>query len=118
MFVCVIFIVKMTAFIQLCQEGEVDQVRQAIALNPICIYETDADGCGSLHWAAFYNNVTLLSLLLNAALKTSTTTVTDWLNRHGGQQQATALHWAVRYSLSLNIQVKISEAAMYRQCRC
>ncbi|KAI5966780.1 AKR1 [Candida pseudojiufengensis] len=93
---------KLAQFMQSCQEGSIDLVKQLIGSKDVSVNETFQDGITGLHWACINNRLTLVKYLIENGADP---------NLYGGELKATPLHWACRNGLVYIVDYLISESS-------
>lgn len=83
-------IVKATQYGILSRVHELIEPPPSSAIPPFDVNQLDHESVSLLHWAAINNNFTIVKYLISKGAI---------VDRIGGNQQATALHWAIRKHL-------------------
>ncbi|CCG20572.1 Akr1 protein [Candida orthopsilosis Co 90-125] len=89
-------------FMQGCQEGSLDLVKELVESGSIKVNDTFSDGISGLHWACINNRLTLVKYLVVRGADP---------NLYGGELRATPLHWACRNGLVYIVQYLISNTS-------
>ncbi|ODV67098.1 ankyrin [Hyphopichia burtonii NRRL Y-1933] len=83
----------LASFMNACQKGELDTVKEMISLGKVNSMDTFTDGITGLHWASINNRLTVVEYLCTNEYSKADP------NYSGGDLKATPLHWACRNGL-------------------
>ncbi|KAG5420952.1 AKR1 [Candida metapsilosis] len=92
---------ELAKFMQYCQEGSLDLVKESLDSGSIKVNDTFSDGISGLHWACINNRLTLVKYLIENGADP---------NLYGGELRATPLHWACRNGLVYIVEYLITNS--------